>query len=65
MFYDVFPTLAEIAKLSTPNKVDGHSIQPTLLGKEEEPHEYLYWEFFEQGFQQAVRLGPVRTKTFD
>ena len=37
-----------------------HSILPTLLGKDQEPHEYLYWEFFERGFQQAVRFGPYK-----
>jgi len=27
----------------------------TLLGQKQEEHEFLYWEFFERGFQQAVR----------
>ena len=28
-----------------------------LLGREQRDHEFLYWEFFEGGFQQAVRWG--------
>jgi arylsulfatase A-like enzyme len=30
---------------------------PALLGKTQRNHEFLYWEFFEAGFQQAVRVG--------
>jgi arylsulfatase A-like enzyme len=32
-------------------------VVPTLLGKEQKPHDYLYWEFFERGFDQAIRVG--------
>jgi arylsulfatase A len=28
-----------------------------LLGKKQQDHEYLYWEFHERGFSQAVRMG--------
>ena len=28
-----------------------------LLGKKQTDHEYLYWEFHERGFSQAVRMG--------
>jgi len=27
-----------------------------LQGKRQRNHEYLYWEFFERGFQQAIRM---------
>jgi hypothetical protein len=31
---------------------------PTLLGKSQTNlHEFLYWEFHERGFQQAIRFG--------
>jgi uncharacterized sulfatase len=32
---------------------------PTLTGRpaEQKAHEYLYWEFYEQGGRQAVRFG--------
>ena len=32
-------------------------VVPTLFGKEQKPHEGLYWEFHERGFDQAVRMG--------
>ena len=33
---------------------------PVLTGRpaEQKAHEYLYWEFYEQGGRQAVRFGP-------
>ncbi|WP_372753235.1 arylsulfatase [Labilibaculum sp.] len=57
-FWDVLPTLAEItgAKLSSP--IDGISMLPTLLQKDEQKeHDYLYWEFHEKGGRLAVRMG--------
>lgn len=56
-FWDFLPTAVEIAGGTPPRQTDGISFLPTLLGKEQRRHEYLYWEFFEGGFQQAVRLG--------
>jgi arylsulfatase A-like enzyme len=55
-FWDFLPTAAELAGAKTPERLDGISVVPTLLGKEQKPHEYLYWEFYSP-FQQAVRLG--------
>jgi arylsulfatase A len=55
--WDLLPTLAELAGASTPREIDGISFAPALLGRRQKRHEYLYWEFFERGFQQAVRLG--------
>ena len=41
-----------------PGPIDGISYAPTLLGSGEQPtHDYLYWEFYEQGGKQAVRWG--------
>jgi hypothetical protein len=38
--------------------MDGISVLPTLLGKTQRSHEFLYWEFHEEGlFKQAVRMG--------
>jgi len=55
-FADVLPTLAEIAGAETPTGIDGVSVLPTLLGKKQDlSQRFLYWEFFERGFQQAVR----------
>ena len=40
-----------------PENPDGISIVPTLLGRgPQRRHEYLYWEFYEQGVSQAVLL---------
>ncbi len=55
--WDFLPTAAEIAGVSSPKGLDGFSMLPALLGKEQSSHEYLYWEFYERGFQQAIRYG--------
>jgi arylsulfatase len=55
-FWDVFPTLADLAGATTPPGLDGLSLVPTLLGDQESQrrHDYLYWEF---NGGQAVRHG--------
>jgi arylsulfatase A-like enzyme len=55
--WDLLPTAAELAGARTPPNLDGVSAAPLLLGKPAPPREYLYWEFFERGFDQAVRMG--------
>ena len=55
-FWDIMPTLAEITDAQIPENIDGISFLPTLLGKRnQKQHEYLYWEFHEQGGKIAVR----------
>ena len=57
-FWDVLPTLCEVAGTDVPGDIDGLSFLPTLLGKEgQKRHEFLYWEFPSYGGQQAVRAG--------
>lgn len=56
-FYDVLPTLCELAEQSIPDDTDGISFLPTLLQQEQVAHEFLYWEFPAYQGQQAVRLG--------
>jgi len=57
-FADALPTFAEIAGLKAPSGIDGVSVLPTILGnKQDLSNRVLYWEFFESGFQQAVRQG--------
>lgn len=57
-FWDVFPTLAQVAGVKNLNyPIDGISFLPALLGKKQPQHEYLYWEFHEEGGRQAVRMG--------
>ena len=57
-FWDVLPTFASIANEKIDTAIDGISFRPTLLGEEgQQEHDYLYWEFVEQGGKQAVRKG--------
>jgi arylsulfatase A-like enzyme len=57
-FCDMLPTLAAIGRAKTPEKLDGISMLPALLGQPQtNQHAFLYWEFHERGFQQAVRMG--------
>jgi arylsulfatase A len=56
-FWDVFPTVAEMTGVSTPDNIDGISFLPTLLGERQPEHEYLYWEFHERGGRKALRKG--------
>ena len=56
--WDLFPTAAEIAFTTPPEKLDGWSLLPTLLGQAQtNRHESVYWETADGGFQQALRLG--------
>jgi arylsulfatase A-like enzyme len=54
-FWDFLPTAAEIAGAPAPKNIDGISVLPALLGREQPQHEFLYWEFYERGFGQAAR----------
>lgn len=66
-FWDFAPTACELAGVDIEksdneademNRLDGISYAPTLLGgANQRKHEYLYWEFYEQGGKQAVRWG--------
>lgn len=82
-FWDMMPTFAEFAGTKVPSKAqcDGISLVPTLFGqKGQKQHDYLYWEFHEQGGKIAVRQGnwkliklnvlqkknkPVKTELYD
>ena len=55
-FWDLFPTLAEIAGEEI-GETDGISLLPELLGEQQPEHNCLYWEFHEQGGKQAVLRG--------
>jgi arylsulfatase A-like enzyme len=56
-FWDIMPTLAEITGTEAQEGIDGISFLSELLGKKQKKHEYLYWEFHEQGGKTAVRMG--------
>jgi len=56
-FWDVLPTIAEVSGAKVPENIDGISFLPALLGKEQQEHNYLYWEFHERGGRKAIRKG--------
>lgn len=56
-FWDLLPTMCDIVGIESPRQTDGISFYPELIGKSQEKHSYLYWEFHEQGGKQAVRMG--------
>jgi arylsulfatase A-like enzyme len=58
-FWDVMPTLAELAGTEPAGPTDGISFLPALSGHgdAQAQHEYLYWEFHEQGGKAALRKG--------
>jgi arylsulfatase A-like enzyme len=57
-FGDMFATVCELLGTTTPRGLDSISFLPTLTGKpkQQRQHEFLYWEFYEQGGRQAVRF---------
>jgi len=56
-FWDFLPTAAQFAGVEPPEGIDGISMLPALFGRPQKSHEFLYWEFHERGFHQAVRMG--------
>ena len=57
--WDMLPTFCELAGVTEfPLELDGVSMVPELTGEsDQQPHEYLYWEFYAQGGKRAVRFG--------
>ena len=55
--WDVLPTLADLGGAKPPTGIDGMSMARALRGERQPSHEFLYWEFHERGYQQAVRMG--------
>ncbi|MFB3106054.1 MAG: sulfatase-like hydrolase/transferase, partial [Pseudomonadales bacterium] len=58
-FEDWLPTILEMtgATGANPTGIDGISLAPKLLGKEQEPRLFLYREFSGYGGQQSIRVG--------
>jgi arylsulfatase A-like enzyme len=68
VFYDMMPTICELAGAEAPEGIDGISFKNTLLGEEQLQHNFLYWEFPSYKGQQAVRMGNwkgIRKNIFD
>jgi uncharacterized sulfatase len=53
-FWDFLPTACELAGTTPTANTDGISFAPTLLGREQEAHDYLYWKY---GAKSAARIG--------
>ncbi|MGR3810172.1 arylsulfatase [Jiulongibacter sp. NS-SX5] len=53
-FVDIPATLAELSGATFSHSTDGISFLPSLLGKEQQKHDFMYWEFYEQGGKQGV-----------
>lgn len=57
-FWDLLLTFSELAGTKPNSETDGISFVPTLFNRgQQQNHEYLYWEFHEQGGKQAIRQG--------
>lgn len=57
-FWDMLPTLKDLCGLQEKIKTDGISFYPTLMSSnKQKKHQYLYWEFHEEGGKIAVRMG--------
>lgn len=56
---DFMATFAEFLNIEPPSNLHSLSIVPTLKGliNEQKKHDYLYWEFYEHGSSQSVRMG--------
>lgn len=58
-FGDLLATAADLSGTKAPAGLDSLSFAPEIKGlhEQQEPHESLYWEFYERGGAQAVRHG--------
>ncbi|KPM47542.1 arylsulfatase [Jiulongibacter sediminis] len=53
-FVDFFETMADLVHSQQTSETDGISYLPTLLGENQPKHEFMYWEFHEQGGKQGI-----------
>eukprot|EP00750_Incisomonas_marina_P006185 INCI14358.1.p1 GENE.INCI14358.1~~INCI14358.1.p1 ORF type:complete len:547 (+),score=70.63 INCI14358.1:71-1711(+) len=54
-FWDIVPTLADLAGAETPRGLDGESILPTLMGHKQPAKEYLVWTWRGTGMSADVQ----------
>ncbi len=59
-FQDVMPTFAEVAGVDIPSQAQGISFLPLLLGRPQEKHRALNWEFQLSGWFQTLADGGFR-----
>jgi len=55
-FWDFMPTVAELSGGTAAPDIDGMSIVPTLMGKTQTAHKYLYWTWDGTGRMEASPL---------
>lgn len=54
-FWDFLPTMCDLTHQPMPVGIDGVSYLPSITGEGEQfKHDYLYWEFHEEGGKQAI-----------
>jgi arylsulfatase A len=63
--WDFFPTFCDLAGVAIPEGRDGISILPTLTGKKQPTHAFLYWEFHTNQGMQALRMGDWKAIRFN
>ncbi|MEP6916339.1 MAG: arylsulfatase [Acidobacteriota bacterium] len=57
-FGDMLATVTDLTRQALPAGLDSISIVPTLLNRAgQAEHEFIYFEFYEQGGRQSVRFG--------
>ena len=61
-FWDFLPTACELAGAKPIDDTDGISFVPTLLGREQKIHEYLYWKYQSKTAVRMDKWKAVRLK---
>lgn len=62
--WDILPTIADITGCQAPPN-DGISFLAELTGKSQKKHDFLYWEFHEQGGKTAMRMDNWKVVKFN
>ncbi|HMP92501.1 MAG TPA: arylsulfatase [Phnomibacter sp.] len=63
-FWDLLPTLGHLAGVQHLPATDGVNLLPAFKGSKITKRPPLYWEFYEQGFKQAIRHGNYKLIRF-
>ncbi|WP_295117847.1 arylsulfatase [uncultured Chitinophaga sp.] len=57
-FWDILPTFCDLTNAPVPGNIDGLSFTSALAGKKQvQQHPYLYWQFNEKQYKEAVLQG--------
>ncbi len=64
-FWDFLPTACELANAKKPDKIDGISFLPILMGDNQPAHKYLYWEFFSYNYSWKEGNDPDKRNTLN